>query len=307
MDDYPYTTLGVDGWFRCDGLHRPGFPSLLRDVLHRFGYTGFLAYHGRPYHQFGLVRWKVHVDIPAHPTDPTMTAWFTTARGDDLDDTLERAAHQALTEFCERHLPVLGDTAIALLPVRNEGNAVWSERVTAIGEPKFPTHHAGWALTARYTQHVSSLLQEVIATGAHLRLCLEKCTDQVKVKNRVVKDIRKGNRELLQKNACLETRIRELSDELMRTYHSRDFKTDDLNDTRTRLQHDQDELVATQSYVHHLEIELHERDEQLEASQAQAVDLQHQVEHLQELIPEEPEEPEEDPEEIEGMSDVDND
>jgi hypothetical protein len=34
------------------------------------------------------------------------------------------------------------------------------------------------------------------------------------------------------------------------------------------------------------------------------VDLQHQVEHLQELIPEEPEE---DPEEIEGMSDVDDD
>jgi hypothetical protein len=38
--------------------------------------------------------------------------------------------------------------------------------------------------------------------------------------------------------------------------------------------------------------------------------LQHQVEHLQELIPpepEEPEEPEEDPMEIEGMSDVDDD
>jgi hypothetical protein len=62
-------------------------------------------------------------------------------------------------------------------------------------------------------------------------------------------------------------------------------------------------LVATQSYVHHLETELHERDEQLEASQAQAADLQHQVEHLQELIPlkpKEPEEPEEDPEEIEA-------
>jgi hypothetical protein len=35
--------------------------------------------------------------------------------------------------------------------------------------------------------------------------------------------------------------------------------------------------------------------------------LQHQVEHLQELIPPEPEEPEEDPEEIEGMSNVDDD
>jgi hypothetical protein len=307
MDDYPYATLGADGWFRCDGLHRPGFPTLLRDVLHRFGYTGFPTYRGRPYRQLGLGRCKVHVDIPAHPTDPTMTAWFTTARGDDLDDTLERAAHQALTEFCERHLPVLGDTAIALLPVRNEGNAVWSERVTAISDPEFPTHHAGWALTARYAQHVSSLLQEATATGAHLRLRLEECADQVKAKNRVVKDIQKGNRELLQKNARLETRIRELSDELMRTYRSRDFKTDDLDDTRTRLQHAQDELVAAQSYVHHLETELHERDEQLEASQAQTADLQHQVEHLQELIPEEPEEFEEDPEEIEGMSDVDDD
>jgi hypothetical protein len=45
-----------------------------------------------------------------------MTSWFTTAGGDDLDDTLERVAHQALAEFCERHLSVLG--------VQNEGNTV---------------------------------------------------------------------------------------------------------------------------------------------------------------------------------------
>jgi hypothetical protein len=307
MDDYPYAALGVGGWFRCDRLHHPGFPTLLRDVLHRFGYTGFLAYHGHPYRQFGLGRCKVHVDILAHPTDPTMTVWFTTARGDDLYDTLERTAHQALTEFCERHLPVLGDTAIALLPVRNEGNAVWSERVTAIGDPEFPTHHVGWALTTRYAQHVSSLLQEVTVMGAHMCLRLEECADQVKAKNHVVKDIQKGNREFLQKNTRLETRIRELSDELMRTYRSRDFKTDNLDDTRPQLHHTQDEMVAAQSYVNHLKTELHERDEQLEASQAQAADLQHQVEHLQELIPPEPEELKEDPEEIEGMSDVDDD
>jgi hypothetical protein len=275
MDDYPYATLGANGWFCCDGLHHPGFSTLLRDVLRRFGYTGFPAYHGHLYRQYGLGRCKVHVDILAHPTDPTMMAWFTTTRGDDLDDTLERAAHQALTKFYERHLPVLGDTAIALLPIWNEGNTVWSEHVTAINDPEFPTHHAGWALTTRYAQHVSSLLQEVMTTGAHLLLRLEECADLVKAKNRVVKDVQKGNRELLQKNARLETRIRELNDELMRTYRSRDFKTDDLDDTCTRLQHTQDELVAAQSYVHHLETELHERDEQLEASQAQAANLQH--------------------------------
>jgi hypothetical protein len=112
MDDYPYTTLVADGWFRCDGLHHPRFPTLLRDMLHRFDCTGLPAYHGHPYRQFRLGRCKVHVDIPAHPTNPTMMAWFTTAWGDDLDDTLERATHQALMEFYERHLPVLGDTAM---------------------------------------------------------------------------------------------------------------------------------------------------------------------------------------------------
>jgi chromosome segregation ATPase len=107
---------------------------------------------------------------------------------------------------------------------------------------------------------VSSLLQEVTATGAHLHLCLEEYAGQVMAQNRVVKDIQKGKRELLQKNAHLETRVKELNDELMRTYRSRDFKADDLDDTRTRLQHAQDELTAAQSYVHHLETALHERD-----------------------------------------------
>jgi hypothetical protein len=161
MDDYPYATLGADGWFCYDGLHRPGFPTLLWDVLHHFGYTGLPTYRGIPYHQFGLGRCKVHVDISAHPTDPTMTAWFTTARGDDLDNTLERTSHQALMEFCECHLPILSD----------ESNTVWSEHVTAVGDLELLTHHIGWALTARYSQHVSSLLQEVTAIDTHLHLC----------------------------------------------------------------------------------------------------------------------------------------
>jgi chromosome segregation ATPase len=61
--------------------------------------------------------------------------------------------------------------------------------VTAISDPEFLTHHAGWALTACCTQHVSSLLQEVTVMGAHLRLRLEECADQVKAKDRVVNDI----------------------------------------------------------------------------------------------------------------------
>jgi hypothetical protein len=58
-------------------------------------------------------------------------------------------------------------------------------------------------------------------------------------------------------------------------------------------------LVTAQGYIHHLKTELHERDEQLKASQAQAAELQDVVEHLQELLPQEPEE-------IEGMSGVED-
>jgi chromosome segregation ATPase len=95
----------------------------------------------------------------------------------------------------------------------------------------------------------------------------------VSIKNCLIKDIQKGNRELLQENHRLKARIKELNDELMRTYHSREMKSDFLDNARTRLKNAQDELVAAQGYIHHLETELHERDEQLEASQAQATAL----------------------------------
>jgi hypothetical protein len=174
MDDYPYATLGADRWLCCDGLHRPGFPTLFQDVLHHFGHTGTPAYCGHPYCEFGRGCCEVHVDVLAHPSNLGMTAWFTTATGDDLDDTLERAAHQTLMEFCERHLSCLTGTTIAMFPAQNEGNMAWSERLAAVGNLERSAYHAGWAFTACYTQHMSSMFQEVTATGACQRLRLEE-------------------------------------------------------------------------------------------------------------------------------------
>jgi hypothetical protein len=127
MEDYPYATLGADRWLHCDWLHRSGFLTLFRDVLHHFGHTGTPAYRGHPYREFGRGRCEVHMDIPTHPSDPGMTAWFTMTTSDDVDDTLERAAHQALTEFCEHHLLGLTGTAIALFP--RDGNGSGSGRI----------------------------------------------------------------------------------------------------------------------------------------------------------------------------------
>jgi hypothetical protein len=49
--------------------------------------------------------------------------------------------------------------------------------------------------------------------SAHLRLRLEERAGQRKAQDRAVTTLREGNRELIQKNARLETRIRELNDE----------------------------------------------------------------------------------------------
>jgi hypothetical protein len=193
------------------------------------------VYRGCPYHEFGRGHCEVHVDILAHPSDPGLTAWFTMATDDDLDDTLERAAHQTLMEFCECHLLGLAGTTIALFPIQNEVNTEWSERLATVGDPKRSAYHAGWAFMARYAQHMSSMFQEVAATGAYQRLCLEEYDHHVSAKNRLIKDILKGNRELLQENHRLEARVKELNDELMRTYHSRDVKSDFLDDARTWL------------------------------------------------------------------------
>jgi hypothetical protein len=142
MDDYLYVTLGADGWLRCNGLHRLEFPTLLSDVLHRFGYTELPAYHAHPYHQFGLGRCKVHVDILAHPTDPTMTAWFTTTRGDDLNDTLERAAHQALRSSVSATCRSLATPSLPCSPFKMRatwcGVSAWPPSVTPSFRPTTP-------------------------------------------------------------------------------------------------------------------------------------------------------------------------
>jgi septal ring factor EnvC (AmiA/AmiB activator) len=102
--------------------------------------------------------------------------------------------------------------------------------LATVGDPERSAYHAGWAFTARYTQHMSSMFQDVMATGAYQRLRLEEYDHQVSVKNHLIKDIQKSNRELLQENHHLEVRVKELNDELMRTHHSRDVKSDFLDD-----------------------------------------------------------------------------
>jgi hypothetical protein len=97
---------------------------------------------------------------------------------------LERAAHQALMEFCERHL-------------QDEGNPTWSRRLAIDCDTARQTYHVGWAFTARYAHHMSSLLQVVMMVGTYQCMRLEEYNHQVEAKDHLIDELRKGNREVL--------------------------------------------------------------------------------------------------------------
>jgi hypothetical protein len=137
------------------------------------------------------------MDIPPHPSDPSLMAWFTTATRDDLDDMLERAAHRVITEFCERHLSDTTGTPVALLPIRDVGNPTLSECLAVACDTMCQTYHMGCAFTACYARHVSSLLQEVTTVGAYQHMHLVEYDHQIEAKDCLIFELREGNRELL--------------------------------------------------------------------------------------------------------------
>jgi hypothetical protein len=77
-------------------------------------------------------------------------AWSASAKGDDMDNALERVAHQALMEFYEQHLEDTAGTHVALFPIRDKSNWTWRRRMAAACNAAHLTHHKGWALIMQY-------------------------------------------------------------------------------------------------------------------------------------------------------------
>jgi hypothetical protein len=64
-----------------------------------------------------LLRWEVKVKIPVCPTHPTWEEWEVKAQGLNLADTVQKAALEALTTFCEKHADLVAITAAKVIPL----------------------------------------------------------------------------------------------------------------------------------------------------------------------------------------------
>jgi hypothetical protein len=111
-------TVDVQAWTHLNCLEEGGFPALLWDTLKDFGYAAYPEYSACELMSTGqLLRWEVKVKIPVCPTYPTWEEWEVKAQGLNLADTVQKAALEAHTNFCEEHADLVDSTAAKVIPL----------------------------------------------------------------------------------------------------------------------------------------------------------------------------------------------
>jgi hypothetical protein len=162
LNDYPHFNFAKDRTLCSMGQPCPGFPRVLYDALIRLGYNGdALVYRCRLSTAHGLGQCEVSVMTPFDPTEP----WSGSVIGSEPDTGVELMAHIALTSLCEDHLAATAALPIALLPIQDQENPIWQQRLEAVSSLKGPHFHTEMTLLARYAQYLFNLQHNTARTG----------------------------------------------------------------------------------------------------------------------------------------------
>jgi hypothetical protein len=78
-------------------------------------------------------------------------------------------AHIALTSLCQDRLTATATLPITLLPIRDQENPVWQQRLAAVSNLKGPHFHPGMTSLARYAQYLFNLQHNTARTGMQQR------------------------------------------------------------------------------------------------------------------------------------------
>jgi hypothetical protein len=154
LNDYPHFDLAEDGRLCSMGQHCPRFPRVLYDALICLGNDrDALVYRCRLSRVHNLDRCEVSVTIPFDP----VRLWSGSVIDSEPDIGIEMMAHIALTSLCEDRLTATATLPIALLPILDQENPIWQQRLAAVSDLKGPHFHAGMTSVARYAQYLFNL------------------------------------------------------------------------------------------------------------------------------------------------------
>jgi hypothetical protein len=232
------------------------------------------------------------------PFDPT-ELWLGSVISSELDTGVELMAHVALTSLCEDHLTATVALPIALLPIQDQENPVWQQRLEAVSNLKGPHFHIRMTLLDRYAQYLFNLQHNTARTG------MQQCMRLTPYKESATAATRKIER-LRHENAILCSGVRPLLEqdhELQEVYRCLSNTEHGWNHTRMLLDITRKEVETRTHEIIHLENHVETQDAELEERAERIADLEQQLLELQGQAPPEPT----DPEEIDAMSGIDED
>jgi hypothetical protein len=190
LNDYPHFNLAEDGTLCSTGQHCPGFLRVLYNALIRLGYGGDApVYRCRLSMAHGMDQCEVSVMIPFDPTEP----WSGSVISSEPNTGVELMAHIALTSLCEDHLATTAALPIALLPIQDQENPIWQQRLEAMSNLKVPHFHTGMTSLARYVQYLFNLQHNTARIGMQQRTCLTTYKESASAATHEIERLRHEN------------------------------------------------------------------------------------------------------------------
>jgi hypothetical protein len=162
-------TIDAQAWTHLNFLEEGGFPALLWDTRKDFGYVAYPEYSARELMTSGQLRqWEVNVKVPMCPTRPTWEEWEVKAQGWKLAGTMQKAALEALTTFCEKHADLVASTAakVVPLPTQHSRRGIGREAfLSAQGNP----HYSPLDTSVHFSKAMLDLYQVMVGESIFCR------------------------------------------------------------------------------------------------------------------------------------------
>jgi cell division protein FtsB len=233
--------------------------------------------------------------IPFDPVRP----WSGSVIDSEPDIGIEMMAHIALTSLCEDRLTATATLPITLLPIRDQENPVWQQRLAAVSYFKSPHFHAGMTSLTRYVQYLFNLQHNTARTGIQQRTHLMAYKESATATTGEIERLRYEN-GILRSGA---RRPSQQDRELKEVYRHLGNDEHGWNHTRLLLDITREEVETRTHGIIHLEHDVEAQDAELEERAETIANLERQLLELQGQTPPEPI----DLEEINAMSGIDED
>jgi hypothetical protein len=151
-------------------LEEGGLPALLWDTLKDFGYTEYPEYSARELMTTGqLLRWEVNVKIPVCPTHPTWEEWEVKAYRWKLTGTVQKAALEALTTFCEKHADLVASATTKVIPLPKQHSEQDTEREPSLSAQGNLHYSPELDTTVRFSKAMMDLYQSMVGESMFYR------------------------------------------------------------------------------------------------------------------------------------------